>query len=157
MRNFQKCSKSNEKLPNINKIPRRSSENAQNPMLEVLCGILCIFGSSLWDFVPVWKFLMGFCAFSEDPGGILCIFGSSSWDFVQFWKFLVGFCAFLEVPHVILCSFGSSSLDFVHFWKFLVGLRNFQKCSKSNEKLPNINKIPRGSSENAQNPMIDFE
>jgi hypothetical protein len=34
---------------------------------EVPHGILCIFGSSLWDFVPFWKFLMGFCAFLEDP------------------------------------------------------------------------------------------
>jgi hypothetical protein len=36
-------------------------------------------------------------------------------------------------------------------------MRNFQKCSKSNEELPNMHNIPRGSSENAQNPMIDFE
>ena len=30
-RNFQKCPKSQEKLPNMHKIPRGSSENAQNP------------------------------------------------------------------------------------------------------------------------------
>jgi hypothetical protein len=58
----------------------------------------------MWDFVPFWKFLMGFCAFSEDPVGILCIFGSSSWDLCIFWKFLVGFCAFWEVPHGIKCT-----------------------------------------------------
>jgi hypothetical protein len=36
-------------------------------------------------------------------------------------------------------------------------MRNFQKCTKSHEELPNVHKIPRGSSKNAQNPMIDFE
>jgi hypothetical protein len=47
-------------------------------------------------------------------------------------------------------------------------MRNFQKCTKSNEKLPkctkyqeklpNMHKIPRGgSSENAKNLMIDFK
>ena len=51
-----------------------------------------------------WKFLVGFCAFSEDPGGILCIFGSSSSDFVNFWKFLMEFCEFLEASPVI-CAF----------------------------------------------------
>jgi hypothetical protein len=63
----------------------------------------------------------------------------------------------------------------VHFWKFLVEelpkwtqsheelsnihnpTRNFQKCTKSQEKLPNMQKIPRGSSENAKNTMIDFK
>jgi hypothetical protein len=116
MRKFQKCTKSHEELPKMHKMICGTSKNAQNP----------IFGSSLWDFVPFWKFLMGFCAFLEDPGGVLCIFGSSSWDFTHFWKFLVGFCA-------------------------------FQKCTKSHEELTNVHKIPRGSSKNAQNPMIDFE
>jgi hypothetical protein len=36
-------------------------------------------------------------------------------------------------------------------------MRNFQKCTKSQEKLPNMNKIPGGCSENAQNTMIDFK
>ena len=39
----------------------------------ILCifshGILCIFGSSSWDFVYFWKFLMGCCAFLEVPHG----------------------------------------------------------------------------------------
>jgi hypothetical protein len=30
---------------------------------------LCIFGRSWWDFVHIWKFLMGFCAFLEFPHG----------------------------------------------------------------------------------------
>jgi hypothetical protein len=50
-------------------------------------GILCIFGSSSWDFVHFLKFLVGFCAFWEVPHGILCIFGSSSWDFFAMRKF----------------------------------------------------------------------
>jgi hypothetical protein len=41
-------------------------------ILEVPYEILCIIGSSSWDFVHY---------------SILCIFGSSSWDFVHFWKF----------------------------------------------------------------------
>jgi hypothetical protein len=36
-------------------------------------------------------------------------------------------------------------------------MRKFQKGTKSHEELPNMHKIPPGSSENAQNPMIDFE
>jgi hypothetical protein len=35
--------------------------------------------------------------------------------------------------------------------------RNFKKCTKSHQKLPNMHKIPRGSSENAQDIIIDFE
>ena len=62
-----------------------------------------IFGSSLWDFVPFWKFLVGFCAFLENPGGILCIFGSSSWDFVHYSKSIMGFCGFSEDHRGILC------------------------------------------------------
>jgi hypothetical protein len=34
-------------------------------------GILCIFGSSMWDFVPFWKILVGFCAYLEVPHRIL--------------------------------------------------------------------------------------
>jgi hypothetical protein len=34
---------------------------------------------------------------------------------------------------------------------------NFQKCTKSHEELPNMHKIPPGSSENAQNPMRNFQ
>ena len=53
----------------------------------ILCifshGILCIFGSSSWDFVYFWKFLMGFCVFLEVPHGMLCIFESSSWTSVH--------------------------------------------------------------------------
>jgi hypothetical protein len=52
--------------------------------LEVTHTILCIFGSSSWDFVHFWKFLEGFCEFLEVPHGILCNFGSYSWDFVLF-------------------------------------------------------------------------
>jgi hypothetical protein len=46
-------------------------------------------------------------------------------------------------------------------------MRNFQKCTKLYEELPKMHKIPeelpirhkisRGSSENAQNPIIDFK
>jgi hypothetical protein len=129
---------------------------------------------------------MGFCAFSEDPHGILCIFGSFSCDFVHFWKFLVGFCAFLEVPRWILYIYGSSTWDCVYLGvprgivyilevppgilcpkmhKIQRGTsknaqnptRNFQKCTKSQEKLPNMHKIPRGSSENAQNLIMNFQ
>jgi hypothetical protein len=79
--------------------------------------------------------------------------GSFSWDFGHFWKFLIGFCAFLEVLCGILCLFGSSSWDFVHFWKILVGFCAYLEVPHG--ILCNL--IPRGSSENAQNPMIDFE
>jgi hypothetical protein len=34
-------------------------------------------------------------------------------------------------------------------------MRNFLKCTKSHEELPNMHKIPPGSSENAQNPMLN--
>jgi hypothetical protein len=51
-------------------------------------GILCIFGSSSWDFVHFWKFFVRFCAFFE---------------------FHMGFCAFLEVSRGIFYIFGSSS------------------------------------------------
>jgi hypothetical protein len=34
---------------------------------------------------------------------------------------------------------------------------NYQKCTKSHEDLPNMHKIPPGSSENAQNPMRNFQ
>jgi hypothetical protein len=53
------------------------------------------------------------------------------------------FCAFSEDPGGILCIFGAQNPT-----------RNFQKCTKSNEELPNMHKIPSGSSENAHNPMI---
>jgi hypothetical protein len=36
-------------------------------------------------------------------------------------------------------------------------MRNFQKCINSQEKLPNMHKIPRASSENAQDLMNDFK
>jgi hypothetical protein len=63
----------------------------------------------------------------------------------------MGFCTFLEVPHRIIHISGGTSKTAQNY------MRNFQKCTKSHEKLPNMHKIPRGSSENAQNPMIDFE
>jgi hypothetical protein len=81
---------------------------------------LCIFGSSSWDFVHFWKFLLGLCALFEVNYGILCIFGRSSWDFVHFWKFLVGLYIF-ESSSWDCVYFGSSSWDFVHFRKILVG------------------------------------
>ena len=82
--------------------------------------ILCIFGSSPWDFLS---------AFLEVPNGMFYIlevshiifgnFGSFSSDFVHFWKLLLECCVFMEVPHGncciledsygILCNFGSSS------------------------------------------------
>jgi hypothetical protein len=34
---------------------------------------LCNFGSSSWDFVHFWKFLVGFCAFLEVPRRIVHI------------------------------------------------------------------------------------
>jgi hypothetical protein len=189
MRNIQKCTKSQEKLPNMHKIPRGVGFYAY---LEVLHGILCIFGSSFWDLVHYSKSVMGFCAFLEVlcgilclfgeelpkrhkiphrtsknaqnpmrnlqkctksneehpkkvPHGILCIFGSSMWDFVPFWKFLMGFCAFLQDPGGILCIFGSSSWDFVHFRKILVGFCAFMEvlCGiVCHEDLPKMHKIP---------------
>jgi hypothetical protein len=33
--------------------------------LEVPRGILCIFGSSSWDFVQFWMFLVGLCIFES--------------------------------------------------------------------------------------------
>jgi hypothetical protein len=36
-------------------------------------------------------------------------------------------------------------------------MKNFQKGTKSHEELPNMYKIPPGSSENAQNPMRNFQ
>jgi hypothetical protein len=59
---------------------------------------------------------------------------------VHFWKFLVGFCAFLW-----------SSKNAQN------PMRNYQKGTKSQEKLPNMHKIRRGSSKNAQDLMIDFK
>ena len=94
--------------------------------LEVLLGIVCIFGSSSWfffgileiphwmfyifgrsssDFVHFWKFFMGFVEVSHG------IFGSSSWDFVHI----------LGVLYYMLYIFGSFSLNFFHFWKFSMG------------------------------------
>jgi hypothetical protein len=35
--------------------------------------------------------------------------------------------------------------------------RNFQKCTKSHEELPNMHKIPPGSCKNAQNPIRNFQ
>jgi hypothetical protein len=46
---FRKCTKSHEELPKRHKFCA---------LLEVPRGILYIFGSSMWDFVPFWKFLM---------------------------------------------------------------------------------------------------
>jgi hypothetical protein len=87
-----------EELPKRHKIPQRTSKNAQNPMrnfqkctnsqeklpafLEVPHVILCSFGSSLWDFVHFWKFLVGLCIF-ESSSWDCAHFGSSSWDFVH--------------------------------------------------------------------------
>jgi hypothetical protein len=51
------------------------------------------------------------------------------------------FCAFLEDLRGILRIFGSSSWDFVH-------------CC---EKLPNMHKIPGGTSKYAQNPTRIFQ
>jgi hypothetical protein len=66
MRNFQKGTNSQEKLPNMHKIRRGSSKNAQDLMI------------ASWDFVYFGKFLNGFCAYLEVPRVILCIFRSSS-------------------------------------------------------------------------------
>jgi hypothetical protein len=66
-----------------------------------------IFGSFLWDFVHLWKFLVGY-------------FWKFFVGFCAFWNFLMGFCAYLAVPHGILCIFESSSWVSVHFWKFLM-------------------------------------
>jgi hypothetical protein len=91
---FRKCTKSHEELPKRHKIPHRTSINAQNhtrifrkctksheelPNI-VLCGIVCLFGSSSWDFVHFRKNLVGFYAYLEVLHGILCIFGRSSWE-----------------------------------------------------------------------------
>jgi hypothetical protein len=54
----------------------------------------------------------------------------------------VGFCALFE---------GGTSKDNQN------PTRNSQKCKRSQEKLPNMHKIPRASSENAQDLMIDFK
>jgi hypothetical protein len=79
MRNFQICTKSHQDLPKMHKIPceiqkrpkisQRTSKNAQNPMRNFLkCTkshekLPNMHGRSWWDFVHIWKFLMGFCAF----------------------------------------------------------------------------------------------
>jgi hypothetical protein len=55
-------------------------------ILEVPYEILCIIGSSSWDYLHLWKFLVGFCALFEVNHGILCIFRRSSWDFVHYFK-----------------------------------------------------------------------
>jgi hypothetical protein len=55
----------------------------QSAFLEDPRGILYTFGSSSWDFVHFWKFLISFCAFLEVPHGILCIFGISSWQSIH--------------------------------------------------------------------------
>ena len=59
-------------------------------ILELLHGILYIFGSSSWDFVHFWKFLVGFCAFFEVPHGILCIFVNSTWQSIHVSRTLTG-------------------------------------------------------------------
>jgi hypothetical protein len=93
-------------------------------------------------------------------------FGSVSCDFLHFWKKLTGcraifFIGFLEVPYGIFCIFGSSSWDFANlgssFLKYTQSHVELPKMRKSQEKLPNMHKILRGSSENAQNHMIDFK
>jgi hypothetical protein len=91
-RNIQKCTKSQEKLPNMHKIPRGSSKmytiprgtpkytqsHEELPKMHKIPGktskyvryeILCIIGSSSWDFF----------AFSEVPRGVLFIIRSQSW------------------------------------------------------------------------------
>jgi hypothetical protein len=109
---FQKCTKSHEELPKRHKITGETSKYAQN---QARIFQKCTRSQrSWWDFVHIWKFLLGFCAYLEVSHGILCIFGSSSYNFVHFWKFLMKFCAFLEVPRRILCIFGRSWWDFVH-------------------------------------------
>jgi hypothetical protein len=69
-RNFQKCTKSQEKLPNMHKISRGSCA-----FLEVPNGMFCIL---------------------EVLHVIFCIFGRNSQDVVQFLKFFIGL---LEVPY----------------------------------------------------------
>jgi hypothetical protein len=41
--------------------------------LEDPGGVLCIFGSSSWDFAHFWKILVGFFAFLEVPHRIVHI------------------------------------------------------------------------------------
>jgi hypothetical protein len=130
----------------MHKITPGSSENAQNPMR---------------NFQKGTKSHIELCAFSEDPRGILCIYGSSMWDCVPFWKFLMGFCAFSQEPGVILCIFGSSSWDFVitpgSSENAQNPMRNFQTGTKSHKELPKMHKIPQRTSKNAQNPMRNFQ
>jgi hypothetical protein len=57
----------------------------------------------LWDFLHLWKFLVGFCALIEVNHGILYIFRRCSWDFVHYLKSIMGFCAFSEDARGILC------------------------------------------------------
>jgi hypothetical protein len=56
-------------------------------------------------------------------------------------------CAFLEVPNGMFCIVGRNSQDVVQFLKFFIGFL----------EVPYMHKIPRGSSENAKNTMIDFK
>jgi hypothetical protein len=82
-------------------------------LFEVIHVILCSFGSSSWDFLQFWKFLVGLCIF-ESSSWDFVHFGSSSWDFVHYSKSIMGFCASLEVPHGILYIFGISSWQTIH-------------------------------------------
>jgi hypothetical protein len=90
---------------------------------------------------------------------------------VHFRKIFVGFCLYLEVSHWILSIFGSSSYNFVHGILFIFGISSWQSIHVSISSFHFfstkyvflqhaywlIASIARGSSENAQNPMIDFE
>jgi hypothetical protein len=72
--------------------------------------------------VPFWKFLMGFCAFLEDPGVILCIFGSKIYTIP--WGTLKYAQSYEELLKMHKIPRGTS--------KYAQNpMRNFPKCTKS--------------------------
>jgi hypothetical protein len=88
-------------------------------------GILCTFGSSSWDFVHFWKFLISFCAFLEVPHGILYIFGISSWQTI----------------HVSILSFHFFSTKYVflqHAYRLIAAIAGYNqfKTSSCNHEYP---------------------
>jgi hypothetical protein len=114
---FQKCTKSNEELPKMHKIPGETSKYAQNAMR--------IFRKCTRSHDCIWKFFLGFCAFLEVPRGIVYI-REFLVGLCTFWKLLLGFCRGT--------SKNAENL-----------IRNFQKnlknCTTSCEFLPKMKEI----------------
>jgi hypothetical protein len=105
---FRKCTKSHDWLQIMHKIPRWSSENAQDLLL--------------------W-----FCAFLEVPRWILCIFGRSTWECVYL-RGPRGIVYILEVPpwisDILWVSSKNVKNHMKHFQNAKHPIRNFQKCTR---------------------------